>query len=244
MWRQIRLFDALTTLCLTAALAMFAAALMIVWLRILPVERVTLTAPLVRVTNAEIAEALQGRLNGNFLTLSLSRICTSLEGLPWVRQASVRRVWSSQLAITLAEQNPVALWGASGREWVNAEGEVFAAHLPVGAQSVPPDLPRLFGPPQTSAYLLQYYAESRQLLAQLSLTPVSLTFSERMALEMRLSNGMVLKLGREEMDGVSSMRRLRRFVAAYPRFVASRQQLPASVDLRYSNGFVLSPGRP
>ncbi|MDR0233479.1 MAG: FtsQ-type POTRA domain-containing protein [Zoogloeaceae bacterium] len=241
MWRQTRLLDALTALCLTGALAMLLAALTIVWLRILPVQSVVLTAPLVRVTRAEIAEALQGRLGGNFMTFSLNRVRASLESLPWVRHASARRVWPNRLVITLTEQQPIARWGDSGREWVNPEGDVFAANLPVGLQSSLPDLPRLSGPPGTSAYLLDYYTESGQLLAPLELAPVSLTLSERLALEMSLSNGMVLRLGREEMDGVSSMRRLRRFIAAYPRFVASRQRLPASVDLRYSNGFALSP---
>ncbi|MCL2021237.1 MAG: cell division protein FtsQ/DivIB [Betaproteobacteria bacterium] len=244
MWQQTRLLDTLTALCLTGALAMLAAALMIVWLRILPVQSVTLAAPLIRVTPVDIAEALQGRLNGNFLTLSLGRVRASLESLPWVRHAGVRRVWPNRLAITLTEQQPVAHWGNSGREWVNAEGEVFAANLPIGLQSSLAGLPRLSGPPETSAYLLAYYRESRSLLAPLALSPDSLTLSERLALEIRLSNGMILKLGREEMDGVSSMRRLKRFIAAYPRFVATRQKLPASVDLRYSNGFALSPNRP
>jgi len=244
MWQQTRLLDTLTALCITGALAMLAAALMIVWLRILPVESVTLAAPLVRVMPQEVADALQGRMNGNFLTLSLTRIRSSLESLPWVKSASVRRVWPNRLDITLTEQRPVARWGNSGREWVNVEGDTFAAILPLHLQATLKELPQLSGPSRTSAYLLNYYRESRQLLAPLGLTPVSITLSERLALEMRLSNGMLLKLGREEMDGISSMRRLKKFVAAYPRFVATRQQLPASVDLRYSNGFALSPSRP
>jgi len=243
MWRQTRLLDALTALCLTGALAMLAALLTIAWLRILPVQSVALSTPLVRVTPADIAEALQDRLSGNFLTISLGRVRSSLESLPWVRHANVRRVWPNQLVVVLTEQQPVAQWGNSGQEWVNAEGDVFAANLPAGLKSSLSGLPRLSGPPRTSAYLLGYYAESRQMLAPLQLSPVALTLSDRLSLEMLLSNGMVLKLGRDEMDGVSSMQRLNRFIAAYPRFVAGRQKLPASVDLRYSNGFALSPNR-
>jgi cell division protein FtsQ len=105
-------------------------------------------------------------------------------------------------------------------------------------------MPRLRGPEGTAAQLLRRYEESRRLLAPLSLEPATLTFSARLALDMRLTNGMTLKLGREEQGGISATRRLKRFVAAYPRFVAKRQPPPKIVDLRYPNGFVLSPGRP
>ena len=55
-----------------------------------------------------------------------------------------------------------------------------------------------------------------------------------------LDNGMRLELGRERGPAPASQR-LQRFVDIYPVAVAGREPRPATVDLRYPNGFALYP---
>jgi len=64
--------------------------------------------------------------------------------------------------------------------------------------------------------------------AQLSLSP-------RHAWQLRLRNGMVLELGREDVQ-----QRLARFVAVYPYSLVAIQSRVKFVDLRYRNGFAVS----
>ena len=61
-----------------------------------------------------------------------------------------------------------------------------------------------------------------------------ITLSARRAWQLRLDDGMVLQLGRENLEV-----RLAGFVSAYQRTVARLPQPPSDVDLRYSNGFAV-----
>jgi cell division protein FtsQ len=67
---------------------------------------------------------------------------------------------------------------------------------------------------------------------------VQIRVSARRAWQIRLDDGMVIELGRDNIDT-----RLVSFVTAYGQSLAQMQPAPAYVDLRYSNGFaVKSPG--
>ena len=76
------------------------------------------------------------------------------------------------------------------------------------------------------------YARFNEMLAPLGLGIAQITLSSRYAWQLRLKDGMVLELGREQME-----ERLARFVAAYPQYVATMKSPAKYVDLRYRNGF-------
>ncbi|MDP1635554.1 MAG: cell division protein FtsQ/DivIB, partial [Gallionellaceae bacterium] len=68
---------------------------------------------------------------------------------------------------------------------------------------------------------------------------VQLSLSPRYAWQVTLDDGMVIELGRDEMQ-----QRLARFVAVYPYSLAAMARPVRHVDLRYRNGFaVYLPGR-
>jgi cell division protein FtsQ len=243
MWHQPKLLNALADMLFAAGSVLLLALLVILFLRmpLSPVRVVQLSAPLQHVAPLELEEALSGRLRGNFFNLSVESVREALERLPWVRRAHVRRVWPNRLEIDLEEERPVAHWGDSGAEWVNVYGEVFAAVWLQSEESGNFSLPRLKGPPGTSALLLQRYGESTEMLAGISLRPVAMTLSARQALEVDLANNMKLKLGREQSHS-SARERLRRFIEFYPSVMANRTPPPRVVDLRYPNGFAIYPG--
>ena len=66
----------------------------------------------------------------------------------------------------------------------------------------------------------------------------ALLLSPRLAWQVRLDDGMVLELGREQPKAPIALR-LERFVDIYPTVLAARSPRPAAVDLRYPNGFAL-----
>ena len=147
----------------------------------------------------------------------------ALERLPWVRRAAVRRVWPDALEVSIEEHVPLARWAAGGL--VNVEGERFAAEAPT-------PMPLFSGPAGAEAELARRYARFSQLLAPLSSPIERLTLSARLAWELKLANGLELKLGR---DAQAAEAKLARFVAAYEANELS--PLGAVVDLRYANGF-------
>jgi Cell division septal protein len=46
--------------------------------------------------------------------------------MPWVRHASVRRVWPNALAVTLEEYKPLGTWGSD--QLVSVDGDLFTAN--------------------------------------------------------------------------------------------------------------------
>ncbi|MDR2625464.1 MAG: cell division protein FtsQ/DivIB [Zoogloeaceae bacterium] len=242
MWHQPRVLNLLADILFAAGWAILLALPVIALLRMpfAPVRVVEFADPLRFVAARELEEALAGRLRGNFFGLSTENVREALERLPWVRRARVRRVWPDRLEVVLEEQEVSAHWGDSGNEWVNVQGEVFAANPPDLPEGGKFSLPRLSGPPGSAAFLLRRYGESARLLARVSLVPVALRLSARQALEMELANRMQLKLGRER-ERSSLTWRLQRFIDLYPSVVAGRTPPARIVDLRYPNGFALYP---
>jgi len=58
--------------------------------------------------------AISGHLTGNYFTIRLDRARQAFETLPWVAQASVRRIWPNRLRVTLTEHRALGQWSDAG----------------------------------------------------------------------------------------------------------------------------------
>lgn len=212
-----------TLLGISLLLVLFGTVHFVVHLPLFPLNVVRLGAVPQQVDVAQIESVLRNELRGNFFTVNLAQVQRDLERLPWVRKANVRRHFPWQLDVNLEEQVALAHW--NGTQLVNSHGEVFAAESKQ-------DLPALNGPADSAAEVAQRYARFGEMLAPLQQKIAQLSLSPRGAWQLRLQDGMVLELGREQME-----QRLTRFVAVYPYSLAELQQPVTHVDLRYSNGF-------
>ena len=191
-----------------------------------PLRSVRLDASPQRVAAATVLKVVQNEVHGNFFTVDIERMRQTLEKLPWVRSVSIRREFPSRLAVRLEEHQVLAHW--NNKALVNQQGEIFTA-------SVEQALPSFTGQDGASAEVTQHYAEFNRQLAALNLQVAQIDLSPRHAWQLRLSNGMVLELGHEDMQ-----QRLAKFVAVYPNSLASIQGQVKYVDLRYRNGFAVS----
>jgi cell division protein FtsQ len=184
---------------------------------------VQLTAPPQRVDPALIGDIVSNELRGNFFTLDLEEVRKAFEKLPWVRKVSVRRHFPWMLEVKIEEHEALARWNSD--ELVNTYGEVFSAD----SEQV---LPKFIGQAETAYEITQMYKIFGEQLAPLNQKVVQISLSPRRAWQLRLNNGMVLELGREQ-----AQERLARFVAIYPTSLASLTRTINYVDLRYKNGF-------
>jgi cell division protein FtsQ len=191
-----------------------------------PLQSVRLRDVPQRVDAEQVLQAVRNDVQGNFFTVDIERLRQSLEKLPWVRNVSIRREFPRSLEVRLEEHQALARWNDAAL--VDQQGEVFMAD---SRQT----LPRFIGQDGTAAEVTQYYAQFSQQLAALDLQVTRLALSPRHAWQLRLSNGMVLELGREDMQ-----QRLARFVEVYPYSLAAVQDKVKYVDLRYRNGFAVS----
>jgi cell division protein FtsQ len=245
MWNDAQALNRLSGTLLGASLLLllggalhFAVHLPVFALRVVRLE----TVPQ-HVDAAQVEAVARRELRGNFFTMDLEQARQSLEKLPWVRKASLRREFPWQLDIELEEHVALAHW--NGNQLVDTHGEVFAAQCggvevqPPGTQRPPScgetnqPLPSFFGPgDDTSVEVAQRFDQFGRMLAPINQEIEQISLSPRRAWQLNLKSGMVLKLGREQME-----QRLARLVAVYPYSLATVQQPVRYVDLRYRNGF-------
>ena len=236
MWHKPHLMTAVADLLfLAAGAALLVAA--IVWgsprWRLFPLSEVLVTHELQEIQYSQVEQSLSELLHGNFFTVNPEALRLALEQLPWVRRAEVWRKWPSRIEVRIEEQKAAAHWGDGQGDLVNTYGEVFSAALS-GEQQ----LPRLSGPAGSSNEVLRRYNEFAELLQPLGRLPAQVALSPRLAWLLKLEDGMLVELGREQAKAPIRVR-LQRFVDYYPTLSDSRHVRPMAVDMRYPNGFAL-----
>lgn len=216
------------------AVLAWAASLAIQRLPVFPLREVVVMTPIRQVTPAQIDQAARVALVGNFFTVDLDGVRAAYEKLPWVRHAEVRRRWPDAVELDLEEHVAVARWRQADGEsrLVNSAGEVFAA----ASEQV---LPTFAGPEGSAPEVFARYQEFEQALAKVGRRPETLVLSRREAWQVRLDDGLLVELGRDEAKHPLS-ERMARFTAYY-RAAVERSQVAAGgvVDMRYPNGFAV-----
>jgi cell division protein FtsQ len=177
------------------------------------------------VTREQIETVVRHEVTGNFFTVDLDALRNAFTKLPWVRTAAVRRIWPQSLEVTLEEHVALARWGSSAT--VNVHGELFHA---VSDEK----LPLFEGPDDSPLEMLRQHAVFSGLLQPLQQNIREIKLSPRRAWRLRLDNGTVVELGREQMEA-----RLERYVLVHPRSSGQLNPQPSYVDLRYPNGFAV-----
>lgn len=173
-----------------------------------------------------------GHLKGSFFTVDLDAARQAFEQMPWVRRASVRRVWPNALAITLEEYKPLGTWGAD--QLVSVDGELFTANQ----GELEEELPAFDGPPGTAKEVVARYFDFKKWLAPLGADPDEVTLSPRYAWTVKLSNGTQIEYGRER-NASTLAERSQRLSAGWRTVTARWGNEIESADLRYPNGFAI-----
>jgi cell division protein FtsQ len=225
MWDNTPLLRGIANLLfgLSLVLVLYGTVRYVLRLPVFPLRAVELTAAPLRVSHDQMKEVVREQVSGNFFTVDLEHTRQAFEKLPWVRKVSVRRKFPWSLEVEVEEQVALARW--NGTALVNTHGEVFIART----EQV---LPAFIGQPDTSGLVTQMYGELNSALQPLQQHISQISLSPRFAWQVKLDKGMVLELGREEMQA-----RLSRFVKVFPYSLAALARPANHVDLRYRNGF-------
>jgi len=188
------------------------------------IERVTFAGDLHRIAAADLDNFARAvREEGSSATLETVR--EAARKIPWVREATVRRLFPDAVEVTLLTHEPLARWNDAAL--VSTRGEVFTAPFDG-------TLPRFHGRDGFAAQMANEYPAIVKAVAPFPATVTELTLSPRGAWQVVLDSGLVLELGRDDIDA-----RLARFAQAWP-FVSARAVESKHADLRYANGFALT----
>ena len=203
--------------------------------------------PLAHLSAGQVALLCVPRIRGTFFTADMEQVRAAFDALPWVRRASVRRQWPDRLVVTIEEHQVLARWNdEAGNRFVNQRGEAFDAP---GETALGAALPLLRGPEGTEKDVARQYASFHERLSRIGKAPRMVTLSPRQAWTIRLADGLVLEVGREQ-PASTVISRVERFVAYYAATVGGIAARVEGVDLRYPNGFAArvhgmrAPGAP
>ncbi|MEO3713310.1 cell division protein FtsQ/DivIB [Roseateles flavus] len=260
---DIRLMNGVSALLVLGVL-LAAVSLGLQWLVRQPVfaiRAITVEGDVNRNSAASLRANALPRMSGSFLSMNLQQTRAAFEAVPWVRHATVQRLWPARLQVTLEEHQPAAYWetkpeGADAesdatveRLLVNDHGEVFQANL---GDVEDEDLPLLSGPEKSSAHMLKLWQQLQAQTARLEDSISRLDLSGRGSWRATLEKGTVIELGRGTDAEV---------LARYTQYVSSITQVSArfhtavlSADLRHIDGYAVrlrgiststtTPGKP
>lgn len=194
-----------------------------------PITVVRIDGALVHTSSEAVEQVVTRHMPGaGFFRLDLSALQADLEALPWLRSASLRRIWPDTLEVVVHEHRAAARWNEAAL--ISATGAVFRP------QRLPAlELPRLSGPQGHGPAMLARLRELDRRLAPLALAIRGLHQDARRAWRVELDNDVTLRLGRGEIDA-----RLGRFEAVWPVVLARKADRIEAVDLRYPNGFAVA----
>ncbi|HKC15760.1 MAG TPA: cell division protein FtsQ/DivIB [Steroidobacteraceae bacterium] len=221
-WRRLGLIGA-------GVLAVLAGGLGLALLGNQPIEHIQVEGQFQHLTALDVERAVREQLHGaGLLGVKLDDVRRSLRMLPWVESATVQRSWPRGLVVQVTEQQAVARWNES--DLVNVRGDRFASNT----HFVPPELPQLSGPNGSAAEVVRRFLALQVGVVEAGLRLAALRLDARGAWELQLDNGVVVRIGRKQVD-----ERCARFLAVALRMISQRAADIAYVDMRYTNGFAI-----
>ena len=191
------------------------------------VDQLQFEGTFTHVTESQLEKIVLPLVHGNYLTLDLDRIRTSVEALPWVKTAWVRRSWPNGVHVRFVEEHPVAYWGAQAS--LGEDGEV----IPAIESSPATSLPHLSGPDGTAKMVLEAYGRFETIVETMGDRISQLQLSSRRTWRITLISGVEIVVDQDQSD-----KKLKRLASVY-RWLNGR---PKRLDLRYTNGFAADWG--
>ena len=190
-----------------------------------PIQTIRAQGSFVHVTEEMLQQVIKNADDKGFFTIDVTKIQKQVESLPWVKQASVKRIWPGTLTIAVTERHPVARLEQDGL--VDSEGEIF---FPEKA-TYPENLVTFDVANAQVKLCLNYYYDSIAMLNKIGLEVNHVTYTDRHALSFRLNNKFNLILGRE-----NKLYRLNRFARIYRNNLHTDNEKISSIDMGYTNG--------
>ncbi|MDF1757213.1 MAG: cell division protein FtsQ/DivIB [Legionellaceae bacterium] len=197
-----------------------------------PVNTFKISASYQHISRKQIQDVLANYSNDSFISMPVNSLKEDLLKLNWAQEINIKRVWPDTLKITIVEKVPVAFWKNS---FLTINGQLIPADAKdIQVQNQIKFLPNLKGPAEHQQEVLQNYQKLSKLLESYGLRAVSLKLRDNHSWDIGLSDGVVLRLGKRDLD-----KRVLRFCKAYSAVFADKSEQLASVDLRYPHGMAV-----
>ena len=198
-----------------------------------PITKIAVDGEFLNLKPRDVEVLVSDAVVGGFFNLDVDYLQNKMMINPWVKSVSVRRIWPDSIRVSIREQDPVAYWGEHAL--LNEQADMFApVDIPSGAPFV-----QLNGPIGTEAMVLEQYRYLKQSVAEIGLDVVGVEMNERRSWEFTTADGVVIKLGRDNL-----VEKVQRLKTAYSGALATSWERISMVDLRYTNGLTVQHEKP
>jgi len=194
----------------------------------LPIKAVKVEGEYRYLSTKTLEKLVAENVNGGFFTLDVEKIRRAVMKAPWVREATVRKLWPDTLYVRIKEQNAVVRWGKDG--FLNHKGELFKPE----DTTYPKGLITLNGPEGTQRLVFEKYKTLMGLLSTKNQSVAWVKLNDRRSWRFKINDGPTVIVGRKEVD-----ERFWRYVNKVERVLGKSLENIVQVDLRYANGFTV-----
>ena len=191
----------------------------------------------------ELKKLVIMELNGTALTTDLGPIYKSVLSHPWIKEATVRRIWPNKILVNLVEHNIIGVW-SDGR-FVTQAGKLLQFDKRQ-SESINKEkncfLLKLDGPNETVTAVLDRARMISKKASKVGLQTTGVQLTSQYDWRVFFSNGMKMELGGENLE-TPLEKRLDNF---FNSIVWVRKKIKKdliSVDLRYAQGFAFEESK-
>lgn len=191
----------------------------------------------------ELKKLVIMELNGTALTTDLGPIYKSVLSHPWIKEATVRRIWPNKILVNLVEHNIIGVW-SDGR-FVTQAGKLLQFDK-LQSESINKEkncfLLKLDGPNETVTAVLDRARMISKKASKVGLQTTGVQLTSQYDWRVFFSNGMKMELGGENLE-TPLEKRLDNFFNSIAWVRKKIKKDLISVDLRYAQGFAFEESK-
>ncbi len=193
-----------------------------------PIDEVKLEGSFQFLSKDEARVLVASLVQGTFIDLDIAKLKQQLEQNPWIDSVIISREWPDKLIVRVVEQHPIAQWGKKG--FLNMRGDIIEVEKTAKIHT----LPFLNGEDHYAKEIMQQYLQMNKLLTPHDLNLSSVMLDKTKAWRVELSDGVVIKLGRERI-----LQKLQALAVAKSKVLKDDFNKIESIDMRYPSGFAV-----
>ena len=191
----------------------------------------------------ELKKLVIMELNGTALTTDLGPIYKSVLSHPWIKEATVRRIWPNKILVNLVEHNIIGVW-SDGR-FVTQAGKLLQFDK-LQSESIRKEkncfLLKLDGSNETVTAVLDRASMISKKASKVGLQTTGVQLTSQYDWRVFFSNGMKMELGGENLE-TPLEKRLDNFFNSIAWVRKKIKKDLISVDLRYAQGFAFEESK-